>query len=320
MKTLTNTRLNGYLTLATVLLVLLGGAFLLLAVGTDSVNPRADFWRLVRHGVPGYTAVSSEGHSILIQNGGENWREVRNLLLIKISPWLLGLAVLAMGVFHLITGGDKLKEPRSGVMIPRYSLGDRLLHWYTALLFLLLAVTGLSMLLGRTALIPIFGHTAVAAWLSAAKLLHNWAGPFFLAGVILEFIFWSRQNIFCKTDMQWLKNMGGMLGSGVHPHSGKINCGEKMWFWLMILFGTAVGITGILLDFPIWGQSRYLMQVAHVIHTAVAVLFITASFGHMYMGTLGSEGTLDGMLKGEVDATWAKQHADLWYEEVAGEK
>ena len=34
---------------------------------------------------PGYTAVSSEGHSVLIQNGGENWREFRNLLLINIT-------------------------------------------------------------------------------------------------------------------------------------------------------------------------------------------------------------------------------------------
>jgi formate dehydrogenase subunit gamma len=316
----TKNRLNGYLALGILLLFLLGCAYYLTATGADPVNPRAEFWRLVRHGVPGYTAVSSEGHSVLIRHGGENWREIRNILLIDISLWVLGFVLAAIGVFHVIVGGDKLKEPRSGVMIRRYGLGERLLHWYTAVLFIIMAVTGLSILFGRSALIPLLGHAAVATYLSVAKLLHNFLGPLFLAGIFIEFLIWFRQNIFHKTDLQWLKNMGGMIGSRAHPHAGKINGGEKMWFWLMIIFGTVVGITGILLDFPIWGQSRYFMQVSHVVHATVAVLFVTASFGHMYMGTLGSEGAFEGMWKGKVDATWAKQHADLWYEEVTEKK
>ncbi len=322
MKMLTNkdTRLSAYLALGALLIVLLGGAIYLLAIAADPVNPRADFWRLVRHGVPGYTAVSSEGHSVLIQNGGENWREIRNLLLIKVSPWILGVALAAMAVFHLIIGGDKLEEPRSGVMIPRYSIGERILHWYTATFFIILAVTGLSLLLGRSGLILVLGHGPAASYLSFSKLAHNFSSPLFLAGIFVEFLLWFRQNIFHKRDLQWLKNMGGMVGSGPHPHTGKINGGEKMWFWLMVIFGIAVGITGVLLDFPIWGQSRYVMQVSHVIHTTVAVFFITAAFGHMYMGSLGSEGAFDAMWKGEVDTSWAKQHADLWYDEVAEKK
>ena len=80
-----------------------------------------------------------------------------------------------------------------------------------------------------------------------------------------------------------------MLG-GPRPHSGKVNGGEKGWFWLVFLFGIGVGITGILLDFPGWGQTRLVMQVSHVIHVVLAVLFVTASFGHIYVGTIGSEG------------------------------
>ena len=320
MITLSKNRLNRYLTWGAVLLFLLGCAVYLQANGADPSNPRADFWRVVRNGIPGYTAVSSQGHSVLIQDAGENWREIRNILIIGFSPWILGLAVVAMGLFHLIVGGDKLEEPRSGVMITRYSLGDRLLHWYTALLFIIMAVTGLSLLLGRAGLIPIFGHVAVASYLSIAKLVHNWAGPLFLAGVILEFFAWVGNNIPSKRDFEWFKSMGGMIGSGPRPHTGKINGGEKAWFWLMILFGATVGITGVILDFPIWGQDRFIMQVSHVIHATAAVLFVTASFGHMYMGTLGSEGAFEGMWRGKVDKVWAKQHADLWYDEVAGKE
>lgn len=314
MTTLTKNRMNGFLIWGTALLILLGCALYLQANGADPANPRANFWRVVRDGVPGYTAVSSQGHSVLIQNGGENWREIRNLLIIKISPWILGLALVAMCLFHLIVGGDKLEEPRTGEMIQRYSPGERFLHWYTAILFLLLAITGLSILLGRSALIPLLGHEAHAAYLSFAKLIHNWCGPLFLAGVFIEFVTWSRLNIPRMSDFAWLKSMGGMIGSGPRPHTGKINGGEKAWFWLIILFGSVVGITGVLLDFPIWGQDRFIMQVSEVIHATTAVLFVTASFGHMYMGTLGSEGALEGMLHGKVDASWAKQHSDLWYD------
>jgi formate dehydrogenase subunit gamma len=89
----------------------------------------------------------------------------------------------------------------------------------------------------------------------------------------------------------------------------------------MFLFGVSVGITGVLLDFPIWDQTRFVMQVSHVIHATVAVLFLAASFGHIYMGTVGAEGAFEGMWKGSVDKVWAEQHADLWLEEkMAAEK
>jgi formate dehydrogenase subunit gamma len=83
----------------------------------------------------------------------------------------------------------------------------------------------------------------------------------------------------------------------------------------MVLAGLGVGITGVILDFPIWGQPRQTMQIAHVIHVVVAIGFVAASFGHIYIGTIGAEGTFEGMWHGKVDAVWARQHQDLWYRE-----
>ena len=57
------------------------------------------------------------------------------------------------------------------------------------------------------------------------------------------------------------------------------------------------------------------MEISHVIHASVGILFITASFGHIYIGTIGAEGTFEGMWSGSVDAVWAEQHNDLWYAE-----
>ncbi len=310
----------GVLALSALLLCLLSGIYYWQAVGADIKNPHANFWRVVRQGIPGFTTVTSQGHKILIQNGGENWREIRNSLLMRGSQWVLGLALIALGLFYSVVGSDRLEKPRSGVKIERFILRERILHWYTAVLFILMAVTGLSLLLGRLALIPIIGHPIVSGYLRTAKELHNYCGPLLLVGIFLMFLIWIRYNIPQKMDLQWFKNMGGMIHRGPRPHAGRINGGEKGWFWLAVIFGTGVGITGVLLDFPVWGQSRFTLEVAHVIHVTLAVLFITASFGHIYVGTIGIEGVFEGMWRGSVDAVWAQQHADLWYQEKIQER
>ena len=224
---------------------------------------------------------------------------------------------MAIAVFHLINGGDKLEEPRTGILLHRYSIGERLLHWYTATFFVILAITGLSILLGRAGLLPLMGHPVFASYLALAKPIHNWSGPLFLIGVLLMFIIWLRENFIHKLDIIWFKNMGGMIGDSPRPHSQKNNGGEKAWFWLIALFGLGVGISGIILDFPIWDQSRITMQISLGVHAVVAVLFVTASFGHIYMGTLGSEGAFAAMWRGSVDSSWAKQHCDLWFKKKA---
>ncbi len=320
MATRTVKRTVSLFALGTLLIFLMTGIFYWQAVGADVSNPRANFWRVLREGLPGFTKVSTAGHKILIVNSGENWREFRNGFLMPFSQWIIAVALVIMSLFYMRVGPDKLEKPRSGVQIERYQPWERILHWYTAVLFIIMAITGLSLLLGRIALIPVFGHWADSAYLSASKVLHNYCGPLLLIGIFLEFIFWVRYNIPRKMDLEWFKSMGGMLGSGPRPHTGKINGGEKGWFWLIFILGIAVGVTGVLLDFPIWGQTRFTMQVSHTIHAMAAVLFVTASFGHIYMGTLGVEGAFEGMWTGYVDAAWAQQHSDLWYEEKIHEK
>jgi formate dehydrogenase subunit gamma len=311
-------RAAGFLASGVLFLSLLIGISYWQAIGADMSNPHANTWRAVRQGLSGFTTSASEGHNVLIQNGGENWRGIRNGVLIRFSQWVLGVQLLALGIFYGIVGKDKLEKPRSGVKISRYSLGERILHWATALLFIIMALTGLSILLARLALIPLLGHSAVAGYLQFAKALHNYFGPLLLIGILLEFLIWVRFNIPHMSDVYWFKNMGGMIGSGPRPHVGKVNGGEKVWFWIVFLCGIAVGVTGVTLDFPIWGQTRFAMQLSHVIHVVIATLFVAASFGHIYIGTIGAEGTFEGMWTGSVDAVWAEQHNDLWYEEKTG--
>ena len=39
-----------------------------------------------------------------------------------------------------------------------------------------------------------------------------------------------------------------------------------------------------------------------------------AALVHIYIGSIGTEGALEGMVSGKVDASRARQHHDLWYE------
>lgn len=299
---------------AVLLLSVWGGMMYYQAVGDDISNPRANFWRVVRQGVPAYTSTPAQGHTVLIQNSGENWRGIRNGFVMPFSQWIIILTLVAIGLMYKIVGPDKLEKPRSGNRIERYTRPDRILHWYTAILFIVMAITGLSILLGRLLFIPVFGLTINSLWLSAAKVLHNYCGPLLLVGIALEFVFWVKFNIPRKVDLEWIKKVTGRLHGG-KPHIGRVNAGQKAWFGLVVVCGIIVGLTGVLLDFPIWDQSRYVMQVSHVIHAVIAILFVGASLGHIYMGSIGVEGVFEGMWHGSVDAVWAKQHADLWYEQ-----
>ena len=57
------------------------------------------------------------------------------------------------------------------------------------------------------------------------------------------------------------------------------------------------------------------MQWDEVAHGIVAVLFIAAMLGHIYIGTIGMEGAFEAMGTGTVDVNWAKEHHSLWLTE-----
>jgi formate dehydrogenase subunit gamma len=57
------------------------------------------------------------------------------------------------------------------------------------------------------------------------------------------------------------------------------------------------------------------MQTAEMVHGIIAMLFIAAMLGHIYIGTIGMEGAFEAMGTGDVDVNWAKEHHSLWLSE-----
>jgi len=97
-----------------------------------------------------------------------------------------------------------------------------------------------------------------------------------------------------------------------HPPARRFNAGQKMIYWIVVLGGGAVAASGYLLMFPFYATDIAGMQLAQVVHGVVAVLFVAAMLGHIYIGTIGMEGAFEAMGSGTVDVNWAKQHHSLW--------
>jgi formate dehydrogenase subunit gamma len=279
---------------------------------------RRDFWRQARGGTAGYTAVSGQETGVLIQSGGDTWRAVREGPLLRWGGIALIVTLVALLLFHFAAGSVKL-EHRTGRTITRWSVFDRVLHWYTAILFIILAITGLSILFGRTVLIPVLGHEAFAAWANVAKPVHDWLAVPFVIGLAVMLVVWLKESLPRAYDWQWIKSGGGYLDKSKHPPAGFVNAGEKIWFWFLFFFGIALTVSGFFLLFPNLGFERGTMQLAHIVHAITGIGLIAFSLGHIYLGTVGNEGSLEGMITGEVDEAWAKAHHSVWYDEVKRE-
>ncbi len=296
-----------------------------LAGTTDPAKPPgdrvADYWREVRQGVPGLSQIKGGESGVLINAEGQRWRERRNDGMKRYGGRVLLAMVGIIALYYLLKGPMKLSEPPSGRKIRRFTPFERFAHWGTAITFILMALTGLAILFGRTVLGPLIGSGGLGGLLALGKLVHNYLGPLFLAFTVLLILAFVRDNLWQKCDSAWIAKAGGMF-SGAHVPSGRFNFGEKAWFWLGVTFlGLFVAGTGLLLNFPaLFDRTRDLMQDLVLLHAGGAVALVAMSLGHIYMATLGVEGALESMKSGEVDETWAKEHHQLWYDQVKAGK
>ena len=291
----------------------------------------APVWRDVRSGDPAYTSIRGQEVNVLIQptmklpgqpalTGGEAWRLFRNGLITPIGGWLLAAVVVVIGALYAWKGPIKLHEKPTGRLIERFTPLQRYAHWVMGISFVLLAVTGIVILLGKHVLLPVIGYTLFAWLTNLSKNLHNFVGPVFVISLLFFIVLYIKDNLPKAYDFKWFASFGGMFG-GKHVPSGRFNAGEKAWFWIgVVALSIVVSVTGLILNFPNFDQVRSVMIQANIIHAIAAVLVIALALGHIYMGTIGVEGAYGSMRNGYVDEAWAKEHHQLWYEDVKSGK
>ena len=291
----------------------------------------APMWRAVRESgtQPGISNLPGAEKGVLIQpfvqypgsrftNAGEAWREVRNRWILPYGGALLFITVLALAIFYWGKGPLGKDHPTTGRMIERFTPFERAAHGANAAAFVVLALSGIVMAFGKFFLLPVLGGT-LFGWLTyALKTAHNFAGPLFSVSMLIVIVTFIRDNIPKASDLTWMARLGGMLSEHEIP-SHRFNAGEKLLFWGGVFaMGLVVVASGLVLDKLVPGMdyTRGQMQIAHMIHGAATALMMALFLGHIYMGTVGTRGALDGMRTGYVDEAWAREHHELWFDDI----
>ena len=293
----------------------------------------APMWRQVGQGVTGVTNFPYAEYGTLIQpfvqypgssytNAGEAWRQVRNQWILPYGGSLMLIVLVAIGIFYAGKGTMKLHGAETGRKIERFTAFERAAHWVNAIAFVALAVSGIVMAFGQFFLLPVIG-TTLFGWLTyALKNIHNFAGPLFAVSLVIVIITFVRDNLPRAEDITWLLKGGGLLSQHEVP-SHRFNAGEKVLFWAgVFVLGLIVVASGLVLDKVLPGlvYERSTMQISHMVHAAATCLMMAMFMGHIYMGTIGMRGAYSAMRTGYVDETWAKEHHELWYNDIQAGK
>jgi formate dehydrogenase subunit gamma len=251
----------------------------------------------------------------LIQPAGRDWRDFhRSKLPIIGGVTIIGMLAL-LAIFLMVRGRIRIHKGFSGKTILRFASFERFTHWLTASCFIILALSGLNVSFGRILILPLFGAEAFSAMSAYAKLAHNYLAFPFMLGLVIMFLIWIKDNIPGKVDLEWIKQGGGILSADKHPPAKRFNAGQKGIFWIVIIGGALMSVSGWFLLFPYLPGNVTVLQLWTVIHAVVAMFFIAAMLAHIYIGSIGMEGAFDAMGTGEVDLNWAKEHHSLWVEQ-----
>ncbi|WP_090361315.1 formate dehydrogenase subunit gamma [Ferrimonas sediminum] len=278
-------------------------------------------WQAMKEGATGYTTSQSEFHNQPINVYDERIIPLRNVLMAPgLMAALFGMIAIFV-LFIMVNGISKLHGGFSGKMVHRWSKRDVAIHWLGAIPCILLILTGLMLIAGKFFVEPILGQAAFASMMAVAKPVHDYMAFPFMAGWLLMTLLWAKNQIPAKYDIAWFMVVGGYINfgpfKGKHPDAGFANAGEKLWFWAFALFGLVISISGVVLMFPQYVEpSRTLSLLAIIAHGLSAIVLCAFSIVHIFMATVMSEGGMDCMVSGYCDENWAKQHHNLWFDEI----
>ena len=314
-------------------------------IGELGPNSDATLWGEVRHGEQFSVSIPDEKAGILVQSEGVRWQQARAGKG-PLGEWganAIAVTIIVLAIFYVLRGRIRIEHGPSGRLVERFNGIERFGHWLLAGSFILLALTGLNLVYGREYIMPLIGKELFADVSMAGKWVHNNVAWAFMLALVMVFVMWVAHNLPRKVDFVWLAKGGGLFTKGSHPSSYKFNAGQKLVFWAVILLGASVSMSGLSLLLPyelplfaktfevmnqlgfavIWGEPLPTqltpiaeMQLAQLWHAIVALAMIVVILAHIYIGSIGMEGAFAAMGSGQVDLNWAKEHHDLWVEQM----
>lgn len=218
-----------------------------------------------------------------------------------------------MSVSEVISSPRATSE--AGDRILRYTLSERIHHWFAGLSYMYCLITGLAFWSPY-----LFWLAIIVGGGPTARFWHPWFGLVFTASVLWMYKIWRSDLLTTDADRAWWKASQYYIRNEDEklPPIGRFNYGQKIFFWLMFYGVILLLLSGLVLWFveSIPWSSRWLRYLAVAVHVAAGLATIGAFIIHVYMGTAMVRGSFTSMIRGEVSSTWAKTHHRLWYEQV----
>ena len=199
-------------------------------------------------------------------------------------------------------------------LVPRYTSSERGNHWFTAVMFVLVALSGLTFFDPAFFFFSdLFGG---GTW---ARILHPFLGVVLLItflGLVARFV---RDNRITDADREWGRHLGKILRNRASnlPEIGKYNLGQKYLFWLLVVTIPLAAVSGMLIWQPYFAPAFgvTVLRIAVVIHALSAFLAIAAIMVHIY-AAIWTKGSVGAMTRGVVSESWARHHHPAWYRKV----
>jgi formate dehydrogenase subunit gamma len=204
-------------------------------------------------------------------------------------------------------------EERYTSGIVRYTLADRILHWWTALTFIYLMLSGFALGYPRmTWLYDVLGGG------QTVRFLHPWVGIAFTVGIVIMLVKWVRDMLFDDVDREWRRRLRVYVKEGhVDLDVGRYNAGQKGYYWFAVVTGVLLLVTGLPLWLPAMLSSGW-NQVARLLHHVLFLLTVGGFIIHVYMSTTMFPGTFGAMTSGKVERRWAAFHHPRWFRKESG--
>jgi formate dehydrogenase subunit gamma len=207
------------------------------------------------------------------------------------------------------TAGD------AGGEILRYTLSERVHHWFAALTYVYCLITGLAF------------WSPYMYWLAAlvgggptARLWHPWFGLGFTVSVVWMYKIWQPDLAMTDADRRWSKAIKYYIENEDEklPPVPRFNYGQKIFFWLMFFGVALLLISGLGLWFveSIPWSLRWLRYLAVTVHVVAALATIGALIIHVYMSVFMEPESFYAMIHGRVSRAWARTYHRLWYEQI----
>ncbi|MBL8362948.1 MAG: formate dehydrogenase subunit gamma [Rubrivivax sp.] len=198
-------------------------------------------------------------------------------------------------------------------LLQRYNDSERMNHWFSALMFVLAALSGLAFF--HPSLFFLSNLFGGGSW---ARILHPFIGVVMVLAFLGLFIRLWRDNVITDADREWKQHMGDMLrgNKDAMPPVGKYNYGQKMVFWASALSLCVLLLTGLVFWRPWFAPffSVPVLRIAVLLHSVAAVVLVAATIMHVY-AAIWVKGSVRAMTRGTVSEGWAKANHPLWHQE-----